>query len=101
MYDNTEAELCFPLFSSDFTVAGLGSGTMSFFIMLCNACQRLLIFTKGIYPLGHYGLKMLWSECLGWGITRSVTWYSSPPIHQFGASLSIMKATCIGCIVLN
>lgn len=65
MYDNTEAEFCFSLFSSDFAVADLGSGTMPFFTMLCNASQRLRIFTRSIYPMGHYGLKMLWSECWG------------------------------------
>lgn len=80
MYDNTEAEFCFSLFSSDFEVADLDSGMMSFFTMLCNASQSLLNFTKRIYPLGHYGLKMLWSECWGGEYKKCHIWYSS---HQF------------------
>ena len=44
------------------TVADIGNGSMSFFDMICEASQKLLIFTRKIHPGGHYGLKMLWSE---------------------------------------
>ena len=60
----------------DFTVADIGNGSMSFFGMICDASQKLLIFTRKIYSVGHWGLKMLWSESWRWGVwgnTGSVT----------------------------